>query len=274
MQTCGPLTAWVSTGAVLDAAALVAIWSLLDFIGPHQYNTESWLVGAGLVAVPWLVHVVALPALFRIDKIGLLMAARTAGFAALAAMLFPIVGMAVFLLLGMPLLEIVSLVRGESAVAAAMPPTLLDRMIDGCLWTFIATIVGAAIGCWVHVVRPGGTANNLAARSHSRPNMRSDVMGGTIAAFLAFSGMFAAIPFGIFTRSVVIPKEWLHDTLFLPPQLPACLVIGVLALLPHLVLTGRDLLGARPHKDQARADHPSTGNARATDAAPFEISGP
>jgi len=274
MQAFGPLTAWVSIGAVLDAAALVAIWSLLNCIGPLQFSAEFWLVGAGLAAVPWLVHVVALPSLFRIKRIGLLVAARTAGFAALAAMLFPIVGTAVFLLLGMPLLGLISLVRGGSAAAATMHQTLPDRMIDGCFWTFIATIVGAAIGCCMHVVRPDGTISNFAERSHGLPHMRCDVIGGTIAAFLAFSGMFVAIPFGIFTRSVVIPRAWLRDALFLPPQLPACLVIGVLALLPHLVLTGRDLLGVRTHQDQERADQPSTSNARPTDAAPFEISGP
>jgi len=66
---------------------------LLNTAAPLTHNVEVWLEAVGLMAVPWLVHVIALPMIFQISPItwinGARLVARGALFMAFAAMLFP-----------------------------------------------------------------------------------------------------------------------------------------------------------------------------------------
>jgi hypothetical protein len=231
------LVLWVLIGVTLDGALLIGIWLLLDAIGPLPHFSQFWFDAVWLVAVPWLVHVVALPAILRMTWIKsdrLLL--RTAAFIGLAAMLIPMLGIAIFICPGLPFLGLFYMIKDGSLSVAATPATWMDRAIDCGFWTAVATLVGVALGFLLHAIRPGGTTDHLP----NYPRMRFDVLGGAGAALLAFAGMFLALSFGLFTRPVDMPTDWLH-TLSVVPQLPATVAIGIMALLPHLLMVGNDL---------------------------------
>jgi hypothetical protein len=230
---------WLVVGAALDAAALMIMWLLLGAIGPLQNAAEYWLDLLALIAVPWFVHVVALPAVLRVTWIGRdHLLARTAGFVALAAMLIPIVGISAFFFIGVPVGLIFSSM--EERTLWPGPALPIDTAIFDGVWTVVAAVAGAVMGFLLHVFRPGSTMDNLPSPCPRHPRMRSDVLGGAAAAFLAFGGVFLASPFGLFLRSVGISAVPMYSRA-IAPQLPATITIGVVALLPHLFMVGRDL---------------------------------
>ena len=153
-------------------------------------------------------------------------------------------GIAVFLFVGLPFFGILQLINGGSPLAAATPPTWVDKAIDGGCWTTIAIIVGVVVGFFLHALRPGGTTDHLPLTLPHHPRMRSDVSGAAVAAFLAFGAMFVSLPFGLFSRPIDIPADWMHQ-FSEPPTLSATVVIGIAALLPHLIMVGTDLFLSR-----------------------------
>jgi hypothetical protein len=225
------LMVWGLAGAALDAVAFIGLWMLLDSIGPLNRVAEAYLGALALVAVPWLVHVVALPALFQMKTwIGVArLATTTIVFIAFGGIVIPALGYILFLFVA----PIVILATRGSLRMPLGPQTLADQISGYIGLLVIASVVGAAVGRLLHELHLGDSD----ARA-PRPKLRSDVLGGAIAAFLAFGGMPVASSLGLFSRQV------LNDPLgqlSIPPQLPATVVIGVLALLPHLLMVGRDL---------------------------------
>jgi hypothetical protein len=238
-------------GASLDAGALMIIWSLLDAIGPLDYKAEYWLDVLGLAAVPWFIHVIALPAAFHLEQIGTnRLLARTAGFCGLVVLLVPTLGITTFYVIGLPLFVVFYLVDGGAALAATASADWIDRMLNDGFLTIIATIAGLAIGFLLHAFRPVSTTERPALHTLGQPRMRSDVLGGAAAAFLTFGGMFLALPFGLFTRPLDIPTDWMHQ-LASTPQLSASIIIGVVALMPHLLLVGGDLFSSDGQREEA-----------------------
>jgi hypothetical protein len=236
---------WTAVGVLLDATYLITIWLLLNAIGPIKVNLAYWLDAVGLVSTPWLIHVVVLPRLFRVTRADpAVLLIRTAVFLGLAALIIPIVGTSAYLFAILPVVGTVdTLAHGTAVVGAAPIPPLgwVDRPIECAAWTAMASIVGVAIGFLLHATRPEGSTDDLPPSSPNYPRMRSDVLGGMIGALLAFSTMFLALPLGIYTRPTNISGDWMHN-LSVVPQLATALVIGILALLPHLILVGRDTI--------------------------------
>lgn len=232
------LLVWCLVGVVLDTAAFIGFWVLLNTLGPLNPAAEAWLIALALITVPWLVHVVALPALFRVRPKNwtgsVRLAAETLVFISVGGMLIPLLGMMIFLFSSLLFGLVYQIAIGQRPPIFLGSPTLADQIISYVVWTAIATIVAAAVGLLLH-----GLGSDSASRAR-RPSLRSDVFGAVIAAFVAFSGMFAASALGLFSREV--PNDKLH-LLSIAPQLPATLVIGIMALLPHLFMVGLDLLG-------------------------------
>jgi hypothetical protein len=246
----GRLAAWVLVGIALDAAALAGIWIEIDTIGPLAPLMERWLDLVGLVAVPWYVHVVALPLIFRmvpstwIEK-GLLLA-RAAAFTVIAGLCIPIVGIIAVWFVGMPWLVILAIVSERRGAAS--------WGLIGSITSLIASaaIAGTVIGSLLHASRTGRLYERVYAHVPLRsrePRFRSDALGGAIAAFMGVGGMLVAVWLGLFSRPVDSPGDGMHS-LAAAPQFPTAVLIGTLALLPHLVMTGIDTLAADPPREQ------------------------
>lgn len=231
---------WGLVGAALDAAALLGLWILLNSIGPVNHAAEAYLDALALVTVPWLVHVIALPALFHVAPttwLGRLrLADATIIFITVAGILIPGLGFILSLLAG----TVLFISMGGNARMSLGSPTWADQMGGYVVFTIVATIVGAAVGLLLHGLSASVVFGHNA--QGPRPSFRSNVLGAAVAAFLAFTGMFAASSFGLFRRQVT--NDQFH-VLSIPPLLPATLVIGVLALLPHLLMVGWDLFPVR-----------------------------
>jgi hypothetical protein len=244
------LPLWVLAGVALDAAVLIGIWMLLDAAGPLTHNTEYLLDSLGFVSVPWVVHVVVLPIAFRItsrtwiEKGCLLI--RTVAFTALALMLIPFVGITVFMMLG----TFIIIATGANLRMTVGSLTWADKVLDDAFWTVVAIIVGTAIGLMLHMLRRAGAGGRNSTRT-LQPSIRSDLVGAAIAALLAFGGMFIALPLGVFTRPVNIAGDWMHE-MSTVPQLSATVIIGVVALLPHLLMVGNDLLSSDLRAEEKR----------------------
>ena len=234
------LLTWILAGATLDAVALLFIWLLLDAIGPMKAMSEYWLDVLGLVVVAWFVHVIALPTVLWRTWIGTVrLLVRATAFCSLAAILIPVVGVALFFFIGLPF-QILTLMKGPNPWATASPPSWIDITINAGFWTIIATISGLAIGLLLHALRPMVATEHLVLPLSRQPRLRSDALGGALASFLAFAGTFSASQFGLFARRINVPNDWMH-LLIAVPQLPATVIIGVLSLLPHLLMLGEDL---------------------------------
>ena len=238
------LPIWVLAGVTLDTVTLAGIWLLLYAVGPLNEDLEWLLDAIGLATVPWLVHVIALTAIFRIDWIDAdHLLGRTSVFIGLAAMLIPVLGVGVFMFAGLSSFWIALLFTdGRMPLAAAVPPTGTDQAIYCGFRTIIATFVGAGIGYLLHVLRPDAKADQVVLCLPPCPRMRSDMLGGMCAACLAFGGMFLALPFGLFSRAGGRAANGGHEFSTVP-GLAATVIIGVVALLPHLLMVGRDLFG-------------------------------
>jgi hypothetical protein len=213
---------------------------LLAAAGPLNITLEQWLGALGLVAVPWYVHVLALPMIFRVSatpQVGpAALLLRSAVFLAVAAMLIPFLGIFAFLCIGIAVSFIAS--RGNLRMPIE-PQTLAAQALGVATWMLTVLIVGAAIGALLHIVRTGDLTGSPALPH--KPGVRSDVLGGALAAFLAFGGMSVALPLGLFSRQANVHTEWMHQ-LAVPPQLPSSVLIVVVAMLPHLLMTGREIL--------------------------------
>lgn len=237
------LPIWALAGVTLDTVTLAGIWLLLYAVGPLNEALEWWLDAIGLATVPWLVHVIALTAIFRIDWIDAdHLLGRTSVFIGLAAMLIPVLGVGVFMFAGSFLGIALLFTDGRMPLAAAVPPTGTDQAINCGFWTIIATFVGAGIGYLLHVLRPDAKAAQVVLCLPPYPRRRSDMLGGMCAACLAFGGMFLAFPFGLFSRAASRAANGGHEFSTVP-GLAATVIIGVVALLPHLLMVGRDLFG-------------------------------
>jgi len=239
---------WTVLGAIFDTAFLGGIWLVLNAIGPLQHDAEAWLDAIGLVCVPWLVHVVVLPSLIlgyrgRLTIILL----RTILFVGLAALLIPIIGVFVALSIGLPLGAIFFITKYGGPSIASASTDWIGSVLGGGVWIATATIVGAAIGYLLHTARPERSPSHPMLLLSNHPRARSDVLGGMSAAFLAFGGMLVAVHFRLFTRPVDIPTDWMHQ-LSTVPRLSTTIVIGVFALMPHLLMVGRDLFGSTPQE--------------------------
>ena len=192
-----------------------------------------------LVTVPWLVHVVVLPTVFRVgtrnsaERIQL--AALTILFTLTAGALILGLGGFVFLFFALIGFAVVGAVRVSLSL-----PSLSEQMLiclDYFVWIGTATVVGTVVGLILHAFTEAPIRDS-ASSGLRRARTRSDVLGGAVAAFLAFSGIFVASRYGLFVRPV--PNDELHA---IAPQLPGVLIVGVFALLPHLVMRGYDLVG-------------------------------
>jgi len=144
-------------------------------------------------------------------------------------------GITLFFFLGIPFY----LIAAQSSRMIWAPLTWADHVRDDIFYLVIAVSVGAAVGLLLHAFGQG----DIDGRSPSLPHQsctRSDVLGGTVAAFLALGGRFVTLPLGLFSRPVNIPADWMHQ-LAAAPQLPSAVLIGTVALLPHLLMVGVDL---------------------------------
>jgi hypothetical protein len=233
-------------GIVLDAAALLGLCTLLDRAGALGTNVEAWLLVTALMAVPWYVHVVGLPIICRLSSIRWMSVARLSArgmvFIAGAAVLVPLLGIVAFTTIA----PIIFVATGSLPTKPELTFSLADQFRDNITWMLMAGLVGAAIGAVLHGLRPDTfTHHTRDARQMplcGPPSVCSDIFGGALAAFLALGGMYVAIALGLFFRPVVMPggRGWTGN-LLATPQFSSLVLIGTVALLPHLLMSGIDL---------------------------------
>lgn len=121
----------------------------------------------------------------------------------------------------------------------------LPAWVDDYAWTVIAGIVGGAIGAVLHALRPGIAAGSRPPPYAAYPRVWTDIVGGAAAGFLGFGALFVALPLGLFARPIAVSGDPMHQFRS-AQQLATTLLIGTIALLPHLLLLGRDYFGPRP----------------------------
>jgi hypothetical protein len=221
----------------MDIAALVGIWLLVSALGPLSQNEEAWLDAIGLVTVPWLVHAFALPSVFHgiSLKDTLIMLLKTIAYIVVNGMFIPLVGFAGFCFFA-PILLIAT---GGRPPMPNAPPSFISEILGYGVFAAVVMLVGIGVGSVLHVLRPVPTIGG----DHSSPPVvksRSDVLGAALAACLAFGGMFVAGHFDLFVRLFNDHNDLLHN-MAQSPKLPATVIIGVIAFLPHLVMSGRDV---------------------------------
>jgi hypothetical protein len=225
------LSTWILIGVALDAAALTGIWLLLNVVGRWPAMMLYWLEIVGLLSVPWAVHIVALPALFRVVP-----RIETVKLAALTYLYIGVAGLMLFPLLGYFIFLLIVFVVFMITTVTLQAPKLIDFGWS-IVWTTTATAMGAIVGLLLHVM----------SKSSSRPtdgfmrSTRSDVLGGAFAGFLSFSGIFVASALGAFTQRVA--GQTVSDlSVAVVPPLSTTLIIAVVALSPHLIMAGCDTL--------------------------------
>jgi len=232
---------WVLAGVALDAATLFGLYSLLlSRWPPRSAFLKGYLVVEVLVAVPWVVHVAVLPLAFRLTPTSWANMAKFLGqgavFIASTAVVVPVFGIPAFLLVG----GVFVLLTPSNFRMNWGPPSALGKVVDDAIWLLTALPVGTAIGGLLH-------ASRIPLDHLKSPRLRSDVVGALFAVLLAGVGMFATIPLGLFFRATANPNslDWMHPLLYVP-QLTSLVVIGTFALIPHLIMTGRDLQRRSP----------------------------
>jgi hypothetical protein len=235
------LRAGIMTGAVLDAAALVAFYALLATAGQLAVGLGEWLIALVLIATPWCVHVVALPTVLRGSSLDWEQAASLFGrglaFITVAGVVFPLMGFVCLGIVGITL---------RVVMGAAWTGINLTGWYDqavGCVVILAMTaLVGAAVGALLHGLRPTGTGvpsdTGGSPRIVQATTLRTDALGGASAPVLAMGGYWVA---ALLSHPVIVsyyqePSFW-HVT---RPQVLPLVVIGFIALLPHLIMTRAD----------------------------------
>jgi hypothetical protein len=119
------LEGWVLVGVALDASALIGSWLLIDAAGPLKGGWEAVAQYSMLIAVPWLIHVIALPLIFGRPPITwtetAMLVVRTAALLAAAAGIVPVLGFIAFFLVMM---------------VAQIPFIIIPKWADGMLGGF------------------------------------------------------------------------------------------------------------------------------------------
>lgn len=253
-----PLCTWTVTGLVFDAATVIGVWTVLNTAGPLNGMLEAWLCAVGLMIVPWYVHVVALPAVFRVvgtpDVALPALLVRGLLFVMFAAALIPFLGVAAVLSFGL-LLAVIQ--RSGALGFLAAPYAWIDRLAGEAFFLLLAAIVGAAVGALLHIVRAGDLVSHPGPPH--KPGARSDIFGGAIAAFLLFGGIYVALLLDLFDRSAGVPPHPMRN-LAVAPQLVSSVLIVAVAMLPHLLMVGEDFF-----RSDRRSIGPSAGGSPATE---------
>jgi hypothetical protein len=237
------LPAWVMTGLALDAVALAALYTLLAIAGPLAAGWNEWLIALVLIVTRWCVYVVALPTAFRgsspnLGQVASLFA-RGLAFITLAALGFPPLGFVC-----VSIVVIAFRVVTGGAWTSINPETWYAQAL-GCVAILVMTApVGAAVGALLHGLRPTGSDVpsdiGRSPRCVQAPSICSDVLGGASAAALAAGGLCAA---SLLSHPAIVLRYQdpeLTIKLIALPQVSPLVVIGVIALLPHLIMTGAD----------------------------------
>ena len=220
---------WIGAGLALDGAAIAVFWFATTALtarpepkgsqGPGVYDMLAFTL------IPWLVHVLALPALFKRASPGFAWT-KTAVYALFAPVLVVTLSFGIFGVMLVPM------ARFAIACARLAVPGLSHESaskiskVSFLLALFLfSSGAGAAVGLLIASLRkPGGSRRPLP------PNV--DKLGGLLGGIAAFVGL------------CVLGSLFGSPALFDPtlpnfPRLPTTLVAGLLALLPHLVLTAR-----------------------------------
>lgn len=217
-----PLKAWLAFGAALDAVAIGALVARAFVVNDA---TSAYPVFAGLMGAPWLIHAVMLPALLRLDP----------PLVALWSLVLTPVYFMGSLIVAVALGFVLFYVGATLSLAA-------DGVLRGGGWGSPSAMVGLVT--WLFPWAGGGAATGLLGwalrrwivRSRVVASFQANVWGGFAAGFV-MPVLFVAADAPV--TSYMLSSE--------RSGLPAALRIaiwfggGVLALMPHLYLTGRDL---------------------------------
>jgi hypothetical protein len=175
-----------------------------------------------------------LPVIFRLSPVHwkdlAWLLVRGIAFVVLSGILFPILGLYIFVFGGMAII----LVTGGSMRLSLAPPTWIDWARGDLIWLITAAIVGAAVGVLFLAFRILGDASHPPCPG-DQPSARTDILGATLAAFLAGVGMLVSTSMDLFSRSVPVTGDWMNPLAYIP-RLPTLVSIGTIALLPHLLL--------------------------------------
>jgi hypothetical protein len=238
-------------GLALDTAALCVSWALLQAIGPLEGMAELWLNIICLIAIAHYIHTMLLPILFRypfsIRIFSPIEALSSIFLIAVAAMIVPFFGVMSFLLLGN--LGIVFLAMASGTGFAL--PTWGNFVIGHLLLMIDGASVGAIVGLFLYGIRVRDAEESLASPD-SLPRARSDILGGAAAGFLAICGGFIAGSLGLFRQPIAVTNWW-GDAAG-PPQIGSAIVIGTLALMPHLLMVCLDQFNMRQSHTNLQAD--------------------
>jgi hypothetical protein len=233
------LPIWVLTGLVFDAAVLTALYALLAAAGPLRAGLEEWLVLLVFIATIWFVHVSALPiaSYGRIPKCGQVMrlSVRGLAFTTIAGAIPPILGLVGFFLVAMA----IRIVAGE-AWPAVDPISWHAQLVGWVVSPVITTSAGAAVGGLLGILRPTDLVTPIKSdesqHCYNLRNIRSDILGGAIAGALVAGGLGLT---GLWSHSAItLGYHQGTVNLVATPHVSLLVLVGMVALLPHVVLTG------------------------------------
>ncbi len=133
---------------------------------------------------------------------------------------------------------------------------IAGKIAGSVLFMFIGGGAGAAVGGFLYAQRILHPETGALTRI-GNPRPRSDILGGAIAGFIALNGASVANSLGMFSQTVGVPAE--YGGLAGPPYFGPTLIIGLLALLPHLLMTGLDQFGWRQPQGEGRTPEAQSG---------------
>ena len=207
---------WIVAGAALDAFGLVGVSAVVVL---RTAQISMWEMGAVSTVVPWIVHVIVLPLMFRRVPVTWMSAARLliggAGLVASATLIVPILGVATFwALTAFSYLLVIAPLRA-AGVAFNLPDAVVV-VLAYLLFLLPPAIVGGFVGSIGCALRPTGRNGAFASRQIT---LRPDVLGGAIAG----------------------PAMWFMWGALGQFKPVLATAVGTIGLLPHLAMIGLDL---------------------------------
>jgi hypothetical protein len=241
------LVRWIAVGLALDGLLLAVLWIAVSGFfrrsSPILWPFVAWVEATGLVWVPWLIHVVAVPRILSgrplsqaLQPTMTYLLSSILVIPALGGIIAALGGIA-FLIAAVGLYPLLAALNLAAAIFHAVLPIAPDNgfslIAPFSIWlSYLVSIwlsylaVGSFLGLMIASFRVRSAEWSTIVRP------RYDVIGGALGAVIACA-CFRSLSVGVLFAQVPTTPGL--------ENLPIFLIAGLLVCLPHLILTACEI---------------------------------